>query len=59
MKSLIAQFSEKRNNVSIESFCSDVLTSSELITLRGGGETYPVQEIPIIIPPGDGKKLEA
>jgi len=56
MKSLIALFSEKKGGVSITSFNNDVLTINELINVRGGGESYPTQEIPIIIPPGEGKK---
>ncbi len=55
MKNLIALFSEKRNKVSLSSFASELLTQNELLTVRGGGESYPIQEMPIIIPPGQGR----
>ena len=56
MKSLIALFSEKRSGVSFTSFDNDILTVNELINVRGGGEPAPREEMPIIIPPGDGQK---
>lgn len=51
MKNLFALISKKRTNVSIASFTNDVLTISQLVNVRGGGEPSPMQEIPIIIPP--------
>jgi len=56
MKSLIALFSEKGSGESFTSFNNDVLSVNELINVRGGGEAAPREEIPIIIPPGEGKK---
>jgi hypothetical protein len=53
MKNLIALISKTRTQVSITSFTNDVLTLNQLVTIRGGGEPSPMQEIPIIIPPGE------
>ena len=57
MKNLIALFTEKRSGISFTSFNNDILTVDELINVRGGGEPAPREEIPILIPPGEGKKL--
>ena len=56
MKNLIALFSEKRSEFSFTTFSNDILTVNELINVRGGGENYPMQETPIIIPPGEGRR---
>ena len=53
MKNLFALISKTRTQVSISSFNNDVLTLNQLITIRGGGEPAALQEIPIIIPPGE------
>lgn len=52
MKKLIALFSEKRKEASITSFRNDVLTSYQLVNIRGGGEPA-IMEMPIIIPPDE------
>ena len=56
MKNLIALFSKKRSQVSLADFSSDVLSSNELVNVRGGGEPAAPVELPILIPPDGGKK---
>jgi len=49
MKSLIALFSEKKFDASIASFCTDQLSTSDLLQIRGGGEPVIIEHN-IIIP---------
>jgi hypothetical protein len=51
MKTLFALFSKKREEISVAAFSNDVLSVSQLVSVRGGGEPAMIQDIPIIIPP--------
>jgi hypothetical protein len=55
MKNLIALFSKKRSQVSFAAFSEDVLSFNDLVNVRGGGEPSQIPDLPILIPPDNGR----